>query len=335
MTVLHHPPRSGSASPSPSLTERYLDVVAHGVPRQRRDVVTTRVRATIESDVGRRVTEGVPPVDAEWQSLAELGDPKRVADAEAGPRWLVGPRLYPDYVRVLRTVAVIVLPLVAALVALGSGLAGENPLEVLASALSAVVGAAVQVAFWVTVVFAVLDRRGVVLGGAEDVWSPADLPAAAQTGVRLGETITGIVIQVLLIGVVLWPWEYWPSADADPVPVLNQDLWPAVTALLVAVLVAGIVLAGVTYWVRHWTVGLAAVNTVLDVVFAGVVIWLVATGRLVDPAFVDALGGSPVLDAGQAEQALNAFSVLIAVAVGFGCAVDLLDGWRQALRPRG
>ncbi|MGA7690462.1 MAG: hypothetical protein WCA29_14655 [Jiangellales bacterium] len=99
MTVLHHPPRSGSASPSPSLTERYLDVVAHGVPRQRRDVVTARVRATIESDVGRRVTEGVPPVAAEWQSIAELGDPKRVADAEAGPRWLVGPRLYPDYGR--------------------------------------------------------------------------------------------------------------------------------------------------------------------------------------------------------------------------------------------
>jgi hypothetical protein len=332
MTVLHHPTRSGSAPPS--LTERYLDVVAHDVPRQRRDEVTARVRATIESDVGRRVTGGVAPADAEWQSLAKLGDPRRVADAEAGPRWLIGPRLYPDYVRVLRTVALIVLPLVAALVALGSGLAGENPLEVLASALSAVVGAAVQVAFWVTVVFAVLDRQSVVLGGAEDVWSPADLPAAAQTGVRLGETITGIAIQVLLIGLVLWPWRYWPSADADHVPVLNQDLRPAVTAVLVAVLVAGIVLAGVTYWVGHWTAGLAAVNIVLDVVFAGVIISLVATGRLVDPAFVDALGSSPVLDPGQAEQSVNAFSVLIGSAVGFGCAVDLLDGWRKALRTR-
>lgn len=332
MAVLHRPPRSEPTRPS--LIERYLDAVAHDVPRQRRDEVTARVRASIESDVDRRTTEGTPLKDAEWQTLAEHGDPKRVADAEAGPRWLIGPRLYPDYVRVLRTVAVIVLPLVAALVALGSGLAGENPLEVLASVLSAVVGAAVQVAFWVTVVFAVLDRRGVVLSGGEAVWSPADLPAAPRTTVGLGETIVGIVVQVLLIGLVLWPWQYWPSADADPVPVLNLDLRPQVTAVLVVVLVAGIVLAAVTYRVGRWTAGLAAVNTVLDVVFAGLVIWLVATGRLFDPAFLDALGASPVLDPGQAEQAVTALGVLIATAVGFGCAVDLLDGWRKALRTR-
>jgi hypothetical protein len=332
MAVLHRPPRSEPTRPS--LIERYLDSVAHDVPRQRRDEVTARVRASIESDVDRRVAEGAPLKDAEWQTLAEHGDPKRVADAEAGPRSLIGPRLYPDYVRVLRTVAVIVLPLVAALVALGSGLAGENPLEVLASVLSAVVGAAVQVAFWVTVVFAVLDRRGVVLGGGAGVWSPADLPAAPRTGVGLGETIAAIAVQVLLIGLVLWPWQYWSSADADPVPVLNVDLRPEVTAVLVVVLVAGIVLAAVTYRIGRWTMGLAAVNTVLDVVFAGVVIWLVATGRLLDQTFLDALGASPVLEPGQAEQAVNALGVLIATAVGFGCAVDLLDGWRKALRTR-
>lgn len=332
MSVLHHPPRSEPVSPS--LTDRYLDTVARELPRQRRDEVTARVRASIEADVDRRVTSGAPPADAEWQSLAEQGDPKRVADAEAGPRWLIGPRLYPDYLQALRTVAVIVLPLVSVLVALASGLAGQNPLEVLASTLSAVVGAAVQVAFWVTVVFAVLDRRGVVLGGGEGGWSPKDLPATPRTRIGLGKTMVGIAIQVLLIGLVSWPWQYWPSADADPVPWLNLDLRPEVTAVLVAVLVAGIALAAVTYRVGHWTVGLAVANTVLGVAFAGVVIWLVATGRLFDPAFVDALGGSPVLDPGQAEQAVNAFGVLIGAAIGFGCAADMLDGWRKALGTR-
>lgn len=40
------------------------------------------------------------------------------------------------------------------------------------------------------------------------------------------------------------------------------------------------------------------------------------------------------LDPGQAEQAVNALGLLIGSAVGFGCAVDLLDGWRKALRTR-
>lgn len=321
---------------TPSLTDRYLGAVAHDVPRHRRDEVTVRVRASIESDVSRRVAAGVPPADAEWQSLADLGDPRRVADAEAGPRWLIGPALYPDYRRVLRTVAAIVLPLVTVLVALGSALSGEGMLEVLASALSAAVGAAVQVAFWVTVVFAVLDRKGVVLGGSADgVWSPAELPAAPRTRVGLGETIAGVVMQVVLIGLVVWPWQYWPSADGEPVPVLNDDVRPQVTVVLVAVLVAGIVLAVVTYRVGRWTPLLATVNTVLDAVFAGVVIWLVATGRLVDPAFVDALADSALLDGTQVDQAVTAFGVLVGSAVGIACVVDLVDGWRKALSSPG
>jgi hypothetical protein len=327
MTVLHRPPRAEPVLSS--LTDRYLDAVAHQLPRQRREEVTARVRASIESDVVRRVSAGVPAADAEWASLAERGDPKRVADTEAGPRWLIGPRLYPDYVRVLRTVAVVVLPLVAALVALGSGLAGENPLAVMASTLGAVVGAAIQVGFWVTVVFAVLDRRGVVLDSGSAVWSPDDLPAASRTGVGLGETIAGIAVHVLLIGLVLWPWQYWPSADAEPVPVLNADLRPEITTVLVALLVAGIVLAALTYRVGHWTVGLAIVDTVLDIAFAGLVIWLVATGRLFDPAFLDTLAESPVLSPDQAEQAVTALGVLIGSATGLGCAMDLLDSWRK------
>jgi hypothetical protein len=174
----------------------------------------------------------------------------------------------------------------------------------------------------------------VVLRRAEGVWSPADLPTAPRTGIGLGETIAGIAVQVLLIGLVLWPWQYWPSAGSDPVPVLNGELRPEVSAVLVMVLVAGIALAAVTYAVGHWTRSLAAITSVLDVVLAGVVVWLVATGRLFDPAFVDALGGGPVLDPGQAEQAVNAMGVLIGSVVVFACTVDLLDTWRKALRTR-
>jgi hypothetical protein len=332
MSVLDRP---GTHPDAQTLTERYLDSVAHGVPAGRRAQVTDNLRAAIEAEIAVRTAAGADRTEAERAALEDLGDPRRVADSAAGPRWLVGPRLYPDYLRTLRAVAWVVLPLVAVLVALGAAIAGENPAEVLAAVLSAIVGAVVHVAFWVTLVFAVLDRQGVVLREPDSGWSVDALPAARDNRVGLGETAVGVAIQALLIGLVVWPWQYWPSADAPPVPVLDSDLRPTITAVLVTVLAAGIVLAAIVYRVGRWTVPLAAVNTVLDVAFAGIVVWLVATGRLIDPAFVDALRASPLLDEASAETAAGLLASFIGWAVGLGCAVDVVDSWRKALRGRG
>jgi hypothetical protein len=152
--------------------------------------------------------------------------------------------------------------------------------------------------------------------------------------VSLGDTIGGIVMALLLIAVVLWPWQYVPSAGADGVPVLSSDLRPGVTALLVTVLVASIALDVVVYLVGRWTMLLAAATTVLDLVFAGVVITLVASSSLFDPAFVEALAGSPVLDGAQAQSVVTAMGTALAWVVGIVCAADAVTSWVKALRAR-
>ncbi|MCU0301836.1 MAG: hypothetical protein MUF35_09580 [Candidatus Nanopelagicales bacterium] len=324
--------RSGRTEPT--LTDRYLDAVAHEVPHDRRDEVRAQLRERIEVDLTHRVAAGTPVLEAERQALEALGDPRRVADAAAGPRWLVGPRVYPDYVRVLRLVAVIALPIIAAAVAIASGLAGQNPVEVVFSALAAVAAAAVQIAFWVTIAFLVVDRTGAQPPSAKQRWTVEDLPKQARVAVSLGDTIAGVVLSVLLIAVVLWPWQYAVSAGAATVPVLATDLRPGITAVLVALLAAGIVLDVVLYLRGRWTFVLATVNTVLDVAFAGIVIGLVASERLFDPAFVTALAASPTLDAGQAADVVTAMGTGIAWSVGLVCAADAITGWVRAVRAR-
>ena len=300
---------SGRTDPTP--TDRYLDAVAHEVPHDRRDEVRAQLRERIEVDLTRRVAAGTPAAEAERQALETLGDPRRVADEAAGPRWLVGPRVYPDYLRVLRLVAVIALPIIAAAVAIASGLAGQNPVEVVFSALAAVASAAVQIAFWVTIAFVVVDRSGAQPPSMRRAWTIEDLPAPARVTVSLGDTITGIVLSVLLIGVVLWPWQYEVTAGAGSVPVLASGL-PAVTAVLVGILVAGIVLDVVLYLVGRWTILAAVVNILLDATFAGIVIWLVATDQLFDPAFLAALGETPTLDPAQADVVIAAMGTGVA-----------------------
>ncbi len=323
--------RSGRAEPS--LTDRYLDAVAHDVPSDRRAEVRAQLRERIEVDLTRRVAAGTPGVVAEREALEALGDPRRAADAAAGPRWLVGPRVYPDYLRVLRLVAVIALPVIAAAVAIASGLAGQNPVEVVFSALGAVVGTGVQIFFWVTVAFVLVDRAGGRPPSRRRPWTVADLPTKAPGTVSLADTIIAVVLNVLLIAVVLWPWQYVVSAGGVGVPVLATDLRPAITGVLVALLAAGIVLDVVLY-LQGRSLALAAVNTVLDVAFAGLVIWLVASERLFDPAFATALGASPTLDPGQAAGVVNAMGIGVAWSVGLICAADAATGWAKAISAR-
>jgi hypothetical protein len=329
MSLLEHP-----APTDPTLTDRYLDVVAHEVPHDRRDEVVAQLRASLAREVTARTARGTSLDEAEREALEALGNPRRVADRAAGPRWLIGPRVYPDYLRVLRLVLVIALPIVATVVAISTALAGQNLAGVAGSALAAVANTGVMATFWVSVVFAVLDRAGGSLHPEHETWSVADLPAPVRHRVSLGDTIGGIVMAVLLIAVVLWPWQYVPSVGAEPVPVLSADLRPEVTALLVAVLVAGIALDVVVYLVGRWTVLLAALTTLLDVVFAGVVITVVASSSLFDPAFVAALASSPVLDGSQADSVVSALGTGLAWVVGIVCAADAVTAWVKAVRAR-
>jgi hypothetical protein len=236
--------------------------------------------------------------------------------------------VYPRYVQLLRLLASIILPIVAALVALASGLAGNPPWEVVLDAAGATLATGVQLAFWVTLVFALLERSGVTLP------PPAASPTPAPARVGAGETIGSIAVQVVLLGVVLWPWQYWPSPTADPVRVLNAEIATAVTVALVGILLAGIAHAAAVQVVGRWTVPLAVVNTVLDAAFAGIVIWLVAQGLLFDAAFEAAVAASPTLDAGTAADVVRILATLVGWSVGVACAIDAVDGWRKALRQR-
>lgn len=328
MSILDRSP----GSTGPTLIDRYLDTVVQRLPLDRRDVVRTQVRQSLAADVSRRVAAGTPPLEAERQALEALGDPRRVAEEAIGPRWLIGPRVYPTYLGVLRTVAMIALPLIAAVVAIASGLAGQGVVEATFSTLGAVVSAAVQVAFWVTVAFVIVERSGAPVPSHR--WTVADLPAPERVRVGLGETVAGIVVAVILIGVVVWPWGYAPTFGAATVPVLSPDLRPTVTAALVAVLVAGIAVDIVCYLRGRWTMLLAAANALLGLAFAGIVIGLVASERLFSAAFVEALRAAPALDPGQADTLVAAMGLGIAWGVGLACAADATTGWVRAVRAR-
>jgi hypothetical protein len=86
---------------------------------------------------------------------------------------LIGSGLYPTYVGQLRLWLVIVVPVPAAVSTMGAALADDATVgSVVVAALGGAATGVLQVCFWVTVVFAVIERFGPDC--SPTLWSPGN-----------------------------------------------------------------------------------------------------------------------------------------------------------------
>lgn len=301
-----------------TLTQRYVNAAVAGLTEPQRDDVAEELRASVADAIDDLVASGLSPQEAESQALTDLGDPAVLAERFGGrPRHLIGPAYFGQYQQLLRTLLIVVVPIVGVVCLAAQALAGAAPLAAVLSCAGVMFQVGVQIAFWVTVVFALLERTHTPVPFAQ--WTPSDLPEVAERRIGLGDTVFGIAMLILAIWAILWQRDHWlVTVDGTAVPVLNPDVWAPWLVVLLGVLAASILLAVVTYRVGHWTVPLAVVNTVLNGAFAGIVLSLWAQGTLLTP------GVAELVPAGL----LNPLPwIVVGIAV-----LDTVEAWWQVLR---
>ncbi len=87
------------------LIERYVQEVARRLPRKQRDDVARELRSSLEDSLESRA--GVPLEQVEEEQAVELllefGTPQKVAASyRPGPDFLIGPGLYPSFVKTMK-----------------------------------------------------------------------------------------------------------------------------------------------------------------------------------------------------------------------------------------
>lgn len=271
-----------------TLTDRYVHAVTASLPPDQREDIAAELRAVIGDAVAARSAAGTQ-ADGESAVLLELGPPSQLADSYRGHgRSLIGPTVYPYWLRTLR-VLLGVVPTVTALVVLFSEWQTVASLpELLWSAAGAALFAALQVAFWVTVGFVIAERTESPQAlteafGPGRAWRPEDLPEPREREVGWVDAITSIVGNAFVL-VFLLALE----------PVAGSLLGEGAMELrwLIAVGVALSLLASIVVLVRgRWSLWSAAANTLGNVVFLAPVIWLAAQRELVNPTLVEAISG--------------------------------------------
>lgn len=185
--------------------ERYIHDVTRRLPEKDRDEVGRELRANIYD----MLPEGAADDDVK-EVLRELGPPAKLADQyRQGPRYLISPAVYGDYVRALKWivplvgVVVLVIGLVVGIFdAIGEGMA---PLQTvignsLASGISAGISGVFHALFWTTAGFVIADRAGYATDATQKDWKVEDLPEVAindKGRIPLSDSVAELVVTVV------------------------------------------------------------------------------------------------------------------------------------------
>ena len=311
-----------------TLTDRYVWAVLRAVPSRQRDELEPEIRALV-ADAADAHTDSAAPDAAERAALVELGDPDALAARYTdATRFLIGPRLYPEWERLLRLLLPIVVPIAGFAFGAVSWATGKPVWEAIVGGLSIAFTVAVQLVFWFTLVFAIAERAGAAyIPATGRPWTPDDLPELpAPDRLSLGEAIASVAFGAFVLAAIVWVQVAKPividgTAFALFDPAVSVWLW-----YLVGLTLAEIVFALALYRRGRWTWGFAVANAVLAAALAIPVVWLIREDLLLNPALVDAIDAKTGGNWLEPTMIITAF-VFAAIAV-----IDSVDGFRKAWR---
>lgn len=321
-----------------TLTERYVSATIRSLPAEAQADVRAELEASIADAIEARREQGETEAAAERAVLTGLGDPGILAAGYAErPLHLIGPRYYLVWWRLLRLLLWIVPGFAALGVAIAKILEFATIGETIGAVVVAVITVVVHVGFWTTLVFAILERTATDPGVR---WSVDQLPEANQKGAGLSEVIASGIFLLFAAGAIVWDALRGFVRDGEtPVPILNPALWPVGMTVLLVLMIAEMLLALAVYRAHRWTPTAAVINTLLAIAFVVPAMYLLVSGELVNPGFVDFLAAEHATElatanAGAADQGgvLRVVGVILGVAIVGSGIWDIVDGWRKTVR---
>jgi len=247
-----------------NLIETYISEVGKDLPKKNRADIEAEIHSALEDMLEERSRDTGKAVDDELilQVLNDYGAPEKVAASYQPERYLIGPKLFPGYLTVIR----IVLPIVAVFALIGARIAigqvnagGGSSADAIGRAIGdAIAGffsAALSALGSITLIFAILQWTIPNLQQKETAWdSHSLLKVSPPDRVKIGDAILEIVTSCAALVIFnFYPqivgvsysnargWTHIPvlsDAFFDYLPVLNI-LWVLVITVNVFLLYRG------------------------------------------------------------------------------------------------
>ncbi|MFE4706183.1 HAAS signaling domain-containing protein [Peribacillus simplex] len=284
------------------LIELYIQEVTRRLPEKNREDIALELQSTIEDML---------PVDHTEQDvkavLLKLGDPVTLASRYRDrPMHLIGPRYFDVYICLLK----MILP-IAAVISL-IGLIGDNPfrdmgntvvdsiLIIIGKGISGIISTGIQVFFWLTISFAILER----VENSKDQspltkdlkpWTPENLKDIPNISKK--KAVPMIEIFASLLGLSVFAALYFNAANLLGVyekrngslifvtPSFNQEVLNSYWLLVSCVVLIGVLLAIYKLFLRRWTLKLALFHAIYQLLSTLTFIIIISNPDLLNPEF--------------------------------------------------
>jgi len=315
-----------TATSSP--TDRYVAATLRSLPGRQRQDIEAELRALIADTIDDRREAGVGAASAEREVLTELGAPARLAASYSDRSLhLIGPEFYLDYLRVLTVLLSTLVPLWFVTVALVSFTDGAPADAAFGGALYSALETAMSIAFFTTLVFAIIERVSAVRTKRKATWDPSSLPEVRDKRGYFTEMIGGVIfLAVIVIAVVLAQTlgavEGPEGAKVGPVA---SAVWESGVLYIALFFAIASISSHVLAYYTGWSTANAITNTVFVILFAVPAIWLAASGRLLSEDYFGAIGWP---------EGANVIAVVVIVVVLLLTAGDAVDGFVRASKKR-
>lgn len=277
-----------------TLSDRYVREVVRRIPADQRDDVADELRGTIADTIDAREPDDREA--AEREVLTEMGDPIRLAARYADrPLALIGPDLYPTYIRLLVLLLSTVLPVVVVATAAIDVIEAGNFTTVAGAIIGSLLTVGAQMFAWLTVVFAFMERvvsREQLANDAKP-WTPDSLPVSRQSSRATAGACAAVVWDILLIALIVWQHfgRPYPLDGGRRVEILDPALWSG----WIWPILAGLAGIATTQLIRatkpSWTIRLAGWHAAAHLVFTLPLVWVLYQREFFNPAFLTDIGG--------------------------------------------
>ncbi len=327
------------------LIEIYIQEVTRRLPEKNREDIALELRSTIEDMLPDDYVEK----DVK-KALEKLGNPASLASGYRDqPMHLIGPRYYDLYISLFKMILPIagVIAVISMIASYFFSYNGEEAIlniiiKVFSEGIWVLIEVGIQVAFWVTLTFAIIERSDKgrdtePLTMNYTKWTPDDLKNV--TYIPKKKAIPRSEVFFSLIWTAIWATSYFyadhllgiykneGSGLEFVTPALNQDVIISYWPLIVIVIGLEVSFALFKFFKGKWTYKLAVLNTVYEIIATIVVIVIMINPNLFQPEFVSFMAD---LFSISAEQFTNwIIGGVIFLFVLFG-GISIFDGFRKA-----
>jgi len=285
-----------------NLIEIYIQEVTKRLPEKNREDIALELHSTIADMLPEN-----PQQEDIYKALKKLGDPVLLASGyREHPMHLIGPRYYDIYITMLKMILPISIG-ISLIIQFSIYLIDYNGVETISNIVSSLIGSiissivevSIQVFFWLTIIFALVERidneKNLPLNMNFKNWTPDDLKNIEHIPKR--KKITQLDVFASLMWTAIWAALYF-NADHFigifeggrdnldfTIPAFNEEVLSQYVGFILIIIVLEVIFNIAKLIKGQWTKALILYSALLEIFTSIIFIIILSNPKLLNEQF--------------------------------------------------